>query len=677
LEPQRVGARLKRASTKFTGPLVPVSGPLVTSSLRALRVRRISSRMHRTKLDCWVWWILLGIVLLGVDCVAHAQSAPDTGWPHYSNDAGGGRYSAASQINRENVAQLKVAWTYRTGALDVQTDLNHKATFENTPILADGRLFVSTPYDHVIALDPVSGKKIWEFDPKLDLTHGYSEVTSRGVSAWRDRSASPGQPCGLRIFIGTIDARLIGLDGQTGKPCADFGTQGQVDLTRDVDLRDVGDYQVTSATSIAGDLVIVGSSIGDNRAVDVERGIVRAFDVRTGKMRWSWDPIPWAKDSKPRTGAGNAWSTISVDAERDLVFVPTGSASPDYFGGIRKGDDKWANSVVALKASTGEFVWGFQVVHHDLWDYDVASQPTLFTWKDTTPAIAITTKMGRVFVLNRLNGKALIPVQELAVPKSDIPGEEAWPTQPSGISTVPEGLKPSDAFGINEEDRKWCENRIKASRSEGIFTPPSLQGTIVYPGNAGGVNWSSSAFDPQRHLLIMNTNHLAMWVKLIEREKLAKAYDDRKENRMEGEFARQTGAPYGMYREPFLSPRGTPCTPPPWGTTEAIDLFSGEKAWDVPLGTLVPGMQSGTINFGGPIVTAGRMVFTAAAMDNYIRAFDAETGKELWKFELPASGQATPMTYSIGGKQYLVIAAGGHGKLGTKQGDYVMAFSLP
>jgi len=616
--------------------------------------------------------------LPGLDCVARAQSVPDAGWPNYGNDAGGARYSTALQINRVNVAQLKLAWTYRTGAMDLQTDLNHKAAFETTPILADGKLFLSTPYDHVIALDPVLGKKIWEFDPKLDSTHGYSEVTSRGVSAWRDPVAKPGAACALRVFIGTLDARLIALDGETGTPCGDFGVQGQIDLTRDVNLRDVGDYQVTSATSIAGDLVIVGSSIGDNRAVDVERGIVRAFDARTGKMRWSWDPIPWANNTKPRTGAGNAWSTISVDEERDLVFVPTGSASPDYFGGIRKGDNKWANSVVVLRASTGEFVWGFQVVHHDLWDYDVASQPTLFTWKDKTPAIAITTKMGRVFVLNRLNGKPLFPIAERPVPKSDIPGEEAWPTQPSGISTVPEALKPSDAFGINEEERKWCEDRIKASRYEGIFTPPTLQGTIVFPGNVGGVNWGSSAFDPQRHLLIMNTNHLAIWMKLIERDKLAGVYNDREQNRMTGEFARQTGAPYGMYRETFLSPgHKVPCTPPPWGTIVAVDLFSGQKAWDVRLGSHVPGQQTGAVNFGGPIVTAGGLIFTAASWDGHLRAFESETGKEIWSYELPAGGQATPMTYSIGGKQYLVIAAGGHGKFGTKQGDYVIAFTLP
>jgi quinoprotein glucose dehydrogenase len=272
----------------------------------------------------------------------------------------------------------------------------------------------------------------------------------------------------------------------------------------------------------------------------------------------------------------------------------------------------------------------------------------------------------------------LIPVEEQPVPKSDIPGEEAWPTQPSGISTIPEGLKVSDAWGLDEDERKWCEDRIKASRSEGIFTPPSLQGTIVYPGNAGGVNWSSSAFDPQRHLLIMNTNHLAMWVKLIERDKLAGAYSDREQNRMSGEFARQTGAPYAMYRETFLSPaHKLPCTPPPWGTVVAVDLFSGKKAWDVPLGSHIPGRQTGAINFGGPIVTAGGLIFTAASWDGHLRAFEAGTGKEIWSHELPAGGQATPMTYSVGGKQYLVIAAGGHGKFGTKQGDYVLAFTLP
>src|ERR1700722_16177496 len=453
--------------------------------------------------------VLALVILCGLGARDCAGQTKDIGWPNYGKDAGGARYSEARQIDANNVGQIKGAWTFRTGALDEKRDLNEKATFETTPILVAGKLYLSTPWGQVFALDPATGTKIWEFDPDLDLLHGYSEATSRGVSAWHDAKAKRGSVCALRIFIGTISARLIALDGATGKPCEDFGEHGQVDLTRDVELRDVGDYEVTSAPAIAGDVVITGSSIGDNRAVRLERGIVRGFDVRTGRQLWSWDPIPWGKDTKPRTGAGNAWSTISVDAERGLVFVPTGSASPDYFGGIRKGDNKWANSVVALKASTGEFVWGFQVVHHDLWDYDVASQPTLFTWKDKTPAIVINTKMGHVFVLNRRNGTPLLPVEERPVPQSQIEGEQSWPTQPfSNISLVPEQISANDAWGPTAEDVAWCRAKIAALRWEGVFTPPSLQGTLVFPGNVGGVNWGSAAYDPSQHVMVANTNRL-------------------------------------------------------------------------------------------------------------------------------------------------------------------------
>ncbi len=609
----------------------------------------------------------------------YSQTAPDTGWPTYGNDPGGTRYSPARQISRDNVAQLQVAWTYRTGAFPFDEELDHKAAFEATPILVGGELFLSTPYDHVIALNAKTGAKIWEFDPKVEHPYGFSEVTSRGVSAWRDATAKPGKTCSLRIFIGTLDARLIALDGETGKPCADFGTGGEIDLTNEVKLRDPGDYQVTSAPVIAKDLVITGSSEGDNRAVTVERGIVRAFDARTGKLRWTWDPIaPWAYQSMPRTGAGNAWSTLSLDAQRDLVFVPTGSASPDYYGGFRKGENKWANSVVALKASTGEFVWGFQVVHHDLWDYDVASQPTLFAWKDGTPAIAITTKMGRVFVLNRLNGKPLLPVEERPVAKSDIEGEESWPTQPaSTISLVPEKLSAEDAWGKDEAERQSCAQKIKEAHAVDIFTPPSLQGTLVFPGNVGGVNWGSGAYDPERHLLFVDTNRLPIFVKLIARDQFDAARKNATDvDRLHGEFAWQRGAPFAMFRTPLLSPSGLPCNAPPWGTIAAVDLFEGKKVWDVPLGSFLPSAMTGTITLGGPMATAGGIVFTAAAMDNYLRAFDSETGKEIWRYQLPAGGQATPMTYTLGGKQYLVICAGGHGKLGTKQGDYVTALTL-
>jgi len=334
--------------------------------------------------------------------------------------------------------------------------------------------------------------------------------------------------------------------------------------------------------------------------------------------------------------------------------------------------------VVALRAATGELVWGFQVVHHDLWDYDVAAQPTLFTWKDGTPAVAIATKMGRIFVLDRRTGAPLIPVEERAVPASDVPGEDASPTQPfSGISIVPDRFAAADAWGATPEDLAWCRERIAASRSEGIFTPPSLQGTIVFPGFVGGVNWGSAAYDAQRHLLFVNTNRLPFLLRLVPREKLAEeAARGSQAGGVRAELAEQRGARYGMSRVPLLSPSRLPCNPPPWGTLTAVDLFSGDKRWEIPLG-IWAGRTTGTLNLGGPIVTAGGLVFTAAAMDNQLRAFNSETGREVWKFELPAGGQATPMTYSVDGKQYLVIAAGGHGKLGTKLGDYVIGFTLP
>jgi quinoprotein glucose dehydrogenase len=612
--------------------------------------------------------------------IASAQTARDTQWSHYGSDAGGTRYSLAQQINRANVGQLKLAWTYRTGALEPETKLIRKAAFETTPILFGNKLYLTTPYSHVIAIDPQAGTKIWEYDPHVNLSQEYSEVTSRGVSVWQDPKAKAGKLCQGRIFFGTLDARLIALDANTGNPCLDFGDKGTVSLTQDVDLAKEwnGGYEVTSAPAIYKDLVITGSSIADNWKADTERGIVRAFDVHSGKLRWTWNPIPWAESTKPRTGAANAWSTLSVDGEHDLVFIPTGSASPDYTGTIRKGDNKWANSVVALRASSGEFVWGFQVVHHDLWDYDVASQPLLFSWKDGTPAVAINTKMGHVFVLNRLTGAPLLPVEERAVPQTDIPEEHSSPTQPfSTISLVPEGVTSNDAWGPTADDRKWCQDKISSLRSEGIFTPPSLKGTAVFPGNVGGVNWGSAAYDPQRHVMIANTNRLIAWVKMIPRAQYGEEVHKQQDNRIYGEFGDQRGAPYGLYRSFLFSPSGAPCNAPPWGTTEAVDLFTGKTIWDTPLGTMVPGKETGSINLGGPMITAGGLVFTAAAMDLYLHAFDSETGKEVWKYQLPAGGQATPMTYSLNGKQYLVIAAGGHGKLGTKQGDYVLAFTLP
>jgi quinoprotein glucose dehydrogenase len=644
---------------------------------------------------------VIAVALLVLLIIGQAKTPVVADWPAYGRDPGGSRYSPVAQIDRSNVKRLRVAWTYRTGEDVSKSVVGNKAAFEATPIMVDGTLYLSTPFNRVIALDAETGKRHWVFDPKVSTATDFSEVTCRGVSTWPAGPAKgPGER--RRIFVATIDARLIALDAATGELAKDFGSGGQVDLTSGVRLVNPGQYQVTSPPAVIGDLVVVGSSIGDNRGVELERGVVRAYDARTGAQRWSWDPIPtdpadparktWKGDSADRTGAANAWGVISADAERDLVFVPTSSLSPDYYGGERIGVNSYANSVVALRASTGKVVWHFQVVHHDLWDYDVAAQPLLLMIRrdgKDVPAVAAATKMGFIFLLDRETGKPLYPVEERPVPRSTVAGEEAWPTQPFPTfppPLVPQKLSPGDAWGTNPEDREWCAARIKALRFEGIFTPPSLgEGTLVFPSNVGGVNWGGVWHDSGRGLLIAQTNRIPLFVRLIPRAEYDALRSTDAANRMTGEFGRQRGTPYAMYREFLRTPSGMFCNPPPWGTLAAVDLGTGKIRGEVPLGT-IPTLSAlpessrwGSPNLGGSVVTGGGLAFIAAAMDNYLRAFDVETGRELWKWELPAGGQATPMTYQLrkGGKQFVVICAGGHGKMGTKKGDYVVAFALP
>lgn len=632
---------------------------------------------------------------------AHGQSRGASDWGFYGGDSFGRRFSSLDQINRGNVAQLQLAWSYRTGELGAGFARAGKLTFEATPLLAYGSLFLETATNIVIAIDPQTGQQHWRFDPRVDRTRRYSDAASRGVSLWEDSDlhTSP-VPCRRRLFTGTIDARLLALDAETGRPCAGFGTAGEVDLTQGIHIRDPGAYVVTSPPAIYGNLVIVGSGIGDNRAVSVERGLIRAFDARTGALVWSFDPLPdsashpaagdWDPAQAAATGAGNAWGVMTVDEEHGLIMIPTGSASPDFYGGLRIGSNRFANSLLVLEAGTGKLAWQQQLVHHDLWDYDLAAQPVLGDVEVTgapVPAVIQATKTGMLYVFERTRGQPIFGITEKAVPPSAVPGEQASRTQP--FSALPalvsqEPVRPEDAWGLTFWDRGRCRERIAALRNEGIFTPPDLRGTLLTPGYLGGVDWGGIVFDEQHQRVIAAVNHLPMVVTLLTPAQLESQLHS--PDYPHSDFGPQSGAPYAMRREPLLSPLGLPCTSPPWGTLVNVDLRRNRIAWQVPLGStegltpwFVPVRDFGMPNMGGPIATAGDLIFVGAALDSYLRAFDAETGRELWKYKLPAGGQATPMTYRAGAdqRQYVVISAGGHGALGTPRGDYVLAFALP
>jgi quinoprotein glucose dehydrogenase len=636
---------------------------------------------------CAALYVLL---LAGCDAPATGKLDPADrtldGWSHYGGDEGGARYSKLTQINTGNVGALQVAWTYHTDDLrpeQMPSPLNLPA-FEATPILAGDTLYLCSPRNKIIALDAETGVERWHRTVDPDTRNTYL-VTCRGVTYYEDAAAPAAENCRTRIFSGTMDGRLLALDAATGKPCEQFGARGEIDLKKNVggEVRQ-GEYVVTSAPVIAADTVITGALVVDNARRDVASGVVRAFDARTGALRWAWDPVPpgWPKNADGYTaGSPNAWAPFSVDSQRKLVFIPTGNPANDLYSAERRELDYYGSSVVALAADTGKVVWHFQTVHHDVWDYDVGSQPVLFDFPGPDgpiPALAQATKQGFIFVLNRETGAPLLPIEERAVPQGGVAPAALAPTQPYPTVTEPlvaERLTEDDMWGFTWFDRQDCVRKFRAAQHAGRFTPPGTEPIIQYPGNNGGSSWGSVSWDPQRKLLIANASRVPAVVQLLPR---AAADEQRVHDRMEGE-------PYGAVRAPLLSFLGAPCNRPPWGVLAAYDMTTGKRAWEIPLGStrdVAPWplwFDLGVPNQGGSLTTAGGLTFIGASTDGYLRAFKTDTGELLWKGRLPAGGQATPMTYRLrpDGKQFVVIAAGGHKYLRTKMGDSVVAYTLP
>ncbi len=617
-------------------------------------------------------------------CLAALLAAsPASAWDHWGGDQGGQKYSKLDRITPQNAGNLVRAWEYRTGDLQNRPPEAMKRTkFESTPLFVEDSLILCSPFNEVIALDPGSGAQKWRFDPKIsNAQRPGNRFNCRGVTYWVDEAAAEGAACRSRIFMGTNDARVVALDAKSGKACEEFGEHGEVKIEIGKQLAWPGEFQITSAPVVTRGVVVVGSAIADNVRVEAPLGTVRAVDARSGKPRWSFDPL--IHDGID-AGHANVGAPMSADDERGLVFLPTTSASPDFWGGKRPGNNDHANSVVALKSESGELVWSFQTVHHDVWDYDLPAQPTLAridTGEGMRDVVVQPTKQGFVFVLDRDSGKPVWPVEERAAPQGAVDGEKLSPTQPFPTHVPP--LSPQkfsaadDVFKFPIIGSLSCDALLAPARYDGLYTPPSTQGTLEFPFTGGGVNWGSAAFDPVHQVLYANTTNAVHLIKLIP------AADVKDYNPPPGEdFGRQRGAPFAMKRAVAMSKGGMPCNKPPWGEMVALDLKAGKILWRSAVGTTEDVAPLGlAMNWGMPLVngvavTAGGVIFTGA-MDAYLRAFDAASGRELWQGRLPVPGIANPMTYLWKDEQYVVIAAGGHSEAGTSIGDSVVAFRLP
>ncbi len=637
---------------------------------------------------------------------------PDTGdvpadsWLSYGRSNLGQRYSPLTQITPDNVETLEQAWQYRTGDLKGPKDIG-ETTYEATPPKIGNALYICTPHNWVVALDADTGEKLWVYNAKVPAESQRQHQTCRGVSylppaglstsesivavkASRPAENMPSMQCDAQLFLPTSDARLIAIDPETGARCSNFANDGELDLMHNMPFKQAGYYYSTSPPLVAGGVVIVAGSVNDNYAVNAPSGVIRAYDVKTGELKWNWDSghpddtAPIGEGEVYATSSPNSWSTASADPALGLAYFPMGNRTPDQLGMYRTpAEEKYATSVVALSLETGQVEWVQQFIHHDLWDMDTPAQPSLLdldTDSGVQPALVVPTKQGDVYVLNRATGEPIFPITEKPAPQGTIPGDFSSPTQPeSALNFKPEPLTEAKMWGATPLDQLMCRIQFKSLKYDGQYTPPSTQGTLVYPGNFGVFNWGSIAVDPKRQVMFGMPLYLAFTSKLIPKEGAALG----ETNTGEQGVNENAGADYAVQMGPFLSPLGVPCQQPPWGFVAGADLRTGKIEWMHKNGTVedlspipVP-IKMGVPGIGGPVITEGGVVFMAAAVDDYLRAYNLTDGEQLWEARLPAGGQATPMTYlNSKGEQMVVIVAGGHGSIGTTIGDYVVAYKL-
>lgn len=630
-------------------------------------------------------------IALGVS----ASYAADGDWLNYGNDPGGTRHSPIIQITPANVHKLERAWQYKLPPIDNPYGKQYVA-FEATPLKIGDSLYFCAPDNVVTALDAETGKARWTFNPKDRKWSAFR--VCRGVAY--HHATRPGTECPDRIIAATTDARLFALDARTGKLCPGFGTQGMVNLLEGMGHVDPGGYTVSSAPTIIGDNIVLGGGVTDNGKANNPSGVIRSFNAITGKLVWAWDmerPIerglPPAGGQYTR-GTPNAWAPFSADLALGLVFVPMGNSNPDNYGAKRTpAAEKYSSSVVAIDAATGDVRWSYQTVHHDLWDYDVGSQPVLIDFPTASgpiPAVIQGTKRGELFVLDRRTGRPLTKVVEKAVPQGAARGDWTAKTQPFSVEMpnfVGDPVSEKSMWGLTPLDQLWCRIQFRKARSEGLFTPPTDSKPYIYaPGWMGGLDWSSVSVDPQRNIMVATTMHIANYNRFV-------THDEAKRNPKLKGVTPQEGSPFfGILTDYFHSPLGVPCQQPPYGRLNAIDLKTRKLLWSEPLGTAkhsgplaipflrVPfAIPMGNVTMGGNVVTSSGLIFIGASLDQQLRAMDVHTGKELWRAPLEAAAFATPVTYVSpkSGRQFVAVAVGGYNKYGPNNGLYIDAFALP